>query len=79
MKRGPLTATHASPAADPHIVDPLASALGADLPTWDDSEMPTERYVASAGAATDPAGTPAPAAPSTPDDAPGPADPADRD
>ena len=52
LKRGPLSATEISPAADPHIVDPIASALGADLPTWHDPEMPTERYVASAGAAT---------------------------
>ena len=79
VKRGPLTATHASPAADPHIVDPLASALGADLPTWHDPEMPTERYVASAGVAA--AATPAiaPGAPAEPAQATGPADPADRD
>ena len=89
MNGGRLTATHASPAADPHIVDPIASALGADLPTWHDPEMPTERYVASAGAAAAAMPTPAPAAPApaaapalapdaTPDE-PDPADPADRD
>ena len=61
---GALDATHASPAADPHIVDPLASALGADLPTWHDPEMPTERYVASAGASA--VATPTPATPDPP-------------
>ena len=34
LTRGPLKATEARPAADPKMVDPLASALGADLPTW---------------------------------------------
>jgi MFS-type transporter involved in bile tolerance (Atg22 family) len=34
LTRGPLKETEARPAADPHMVDPLASALGADLPTW---------------------------------------------
>ena len=29
LKRGPLSATEVSPAADPHIVDPIASALWA--------------------------------------------------
>jgi MFS family permease len=33
LTRGPL-APDASLAADPHAVDPIASALGADLPTW---------------------------------------------
>jgi hypothetical protein len=32
--RGPLAETDARPAADPRMVDPIASALGADLPTW---------------------------------------------
>jgi len=34
LTRGPLKETDARPAADPRMVDPLASALGADLPTW---------------------------------------------
>jgi MFS family permease len=34
LTRGPLKETEARPAADPKMVDPLASALGADLPTW---------------------------------------------
>jgi MFS family permease len=34
LTRGPLKETDARPAADPKMVDPLASALGADLPTW---------------------------------------------
>jgi MFS family permease len=34
LTRGPLKETEARPAADPRMVDPLASALGADLPTW---------------------------------------------
>jgi hypothetical protein len=33
LTRGPL-APDASLAANPHAVDPIASALGADLPTW---------------------------------------------
>ncbi len=32
--RGPLQETDSRPAADPRMVDPIASALGADLPTW---------------------------------------------
>jgi MFS family permease len=34
MTRGPLLASESRPAADPHAVDPIASALGADRPTW---------------------------------------------
>ena len=34
LTRGPVVAADASPAADPRAVDPIASALGADLPTW---------------------------------------------
>lgn len=34
LTRGPLKETEARPASDPKMVDPLASALGADLPTW---------------------------------------------
>jgi MFS family permease len=81
LKRGPLSATQVSPAADPHIVDPIAHALGADLPTWHDPEMPTERYVASAGAATAAAAATTAAAtdPPPPPDPPAPAAPADPD
>ena len=34
LTRGPVLASDASPAADPRAVDPIAAALGADLPTW---------------------------------------------
>ena len=34
LTRGPLQETEARPAADPRQVDPIAAALGADLPTW---------------------------------------------
>jgi MFS family permease len=70
------------PAADPHIIDPIASALGADRPTWHDPETPTQRVATpvvapavvapSSPLAADPV-------PSVPVDVPGPADPADRD
>jgi len=51
LTRGPLKETDARPAADPKMVDPLASALGADLPTW-------TRHAAEDGNGTD--GVPAP-------------------
>ena len=38
--RGPLLETDAQ--ADPHAVDPIAAALGADRPTW--HESPTDRW-----------------------------------
>ena len=35
LTRGPLLASQTPPAcADPHAVDPIAAALGADRPTW---------------------------------------------
>ena len=36
LTRGPLLATDARPAADPHAVDPIAAAFGADRPSWTD-------------------------------------------
>ena len=36
LTRGPLLASESRPAADPHAVDPIAAALGADRPTWSD-------------------------------------------
>ncbi len=36
LRRGPLLATDARPAADPHAVDPIAAALGADRASWDE-------------------------------------------
>ncbi len=36
LRRGPLRATDARPAADPHAVDPIAAALGADRASWDE-------------------------------------------
>ncbi len=81
VRRGPLSATQVSPASDPAIVDPIASALGADRPTWRDPGTPTERVVvppvpaAPFAAAADPDVVTEPAAAV---DVPGPADPADR-
>ena len=36
VRRGPLLAADARPAADPHAVDPIAAALGADRASWDE-------------------------------------------
>jgi MFS family permease len=36
LRRGPLLASESRSAADPHAVDPIAAALGADRPTWRD-------------------------------------------
>ena len=36
LRRGPLLATDTRPAADPHAVDPIAAALGADRASWDE-------------------------------------------
>ncbi len=41
LTRGPLGAD-ARPAADPNAVDPIASALGADRPTWSEPETPAK-------------------------------------
>jgi len=37
LLRGPLLSTEAHTATDPHVVDPIAAALGADRPTWHSS------------------------------------------
>jgi MFS family permease len=42
VTRGPMGATDARPAADPRMVDPIASALGADLPTWTGHDVEDE-------------------------------------
>jgi MFS family permease len=68
--------------ADPHAEDPLAAALGADLPRWrEDPSAPASRLpeppspvAAATGAPGDPA-----TAESSPVGQPGPGDPADRD
>jgi MFS family permease len=57
LTRGPLRATDARPAADPRMVDPLASALGADLPTWT-GHAPDDEDVDGAGVAPSPTGVP---------------------
>ncbi len=36
VRRGPLLPSEAQTVADPHAVDPIAAALGADRPTWAD-------------------------------------------
>jgi MFS family permease len=74
--------TSDGPAADPHIVDPIASALGADRPTWHDPDFPTERVAAPFAAPATPV-TPDPAVPAAPETSAAPpvdvAGPADRD
>ena len=82
LSRGPLLATDARPAADPHAVDPIAAALGADRASWNE---PIGSAAGAAPAAPVPApgpDGPAPAAP-TPVaatlDRSGPSDPTDRD
>jgi MFS family permease len=94
LTRGPLRETDARPAADPNAVDPIASALGADRPTWREPEV-TPSPLPPPLAAT-PAVTPevaaAPELPATPEVAEAPAtaepsgtphagrsDPTDRD
>jgi MFS family permease len=79
-RRGPILESDARPAADPHAVDPIAAALGADRPSWDGP-------IGSAGvpaADTTPASAASPAAPAAPAareslDRSGPSDPTDRD
>lgn len=74
-RRGPLLATDTRPAADPHAVDPIAAALGADRASWD------EPIGSAAGTVAVPPGTIAVPRPpvTTPFDRPGPSDPTDRD
>jgi MFS family permease len=67
-RRGPLLETDARPAADPHAVDPIAAALGADRASWD------EPIGSAAGQAAAP-----PLAVSATLDRSGPSDPTDRD
>jgi MFS family permease len=56
--------------ADPHVEDPIAAALGADLPRWrEDPGVPSSSLAAGEGV-HDPGGT---------IERPGPGDPADRD
>jgi MFS family permease len=38
IRRGPLQLLESQTVADPHAVDPIAAALGADRPTWSHSE-----------------------------------------
>ena len=64
--RGPLAETDARPAADPRMVDPIASALGADLPTWarhDEDPEAAPVPVAPVPGATDPGEPAKPAEP----------------
>jgi MFS family permease len=65
--RGPLGEQGAHAAADPHTVDPIAAALGADRPTWRARSEPAAASDGVKGLAD--AERPAPV---------GPADPADR-
>jgi len=69
--RGPLLATDAP--ADPHAVDPIAAALGADRPTWREPEPPARPASVAGVAAAD--------VPTSPGSVvlAGPSDPTDRD
>jgi hypothetical protein len=40
MLRGPLRASEHEAVADPHAVDPIAAALGADRPSWSETRDP---------------------------------------
>ena len=73
--RGPLLETDAQ--ADPHAVDPIAAALGADRPTW--HEAPTDRWTPPATAAAPPLTEPPAVAEASPLEHAGPSDPTDRD
>ena len=68
-RRGPLLATDSRPAADPHAVDPIAAALGADRASWDE---PIRQAPAAVPAAAPPPGA-------VTFDPSGPSDPTDRD
>jgi MFS family permease len=85
LTRGPLLASESRPAADPHAVDPIAAALGADRPTWRDG---AEVGVATKRELIVTPGTPTGLETPTPDSPPagttgvehaGPSDPTDRD
>jgi MFS family permease len=77
-RRGPLLAADTRPAADPHAVDPIAAALGADRASWDE---PIGSATASGlGSESGPVAAAAPAAPvGVAFDPSGPSDPTDRD
>jgi hypothetical protein len=78
LTRGPLMETDARPAADPHAVDPIASALGADLPTWTgrgpDLDVEPDAVPTATAPVPDRGGYDAPLVPG----GAGPADPTDR-
>jgi MFS family permease len=40
VRRGPLRASEHEAVADPHAVDPIAAALGADRPSWSEARDP---------------------------------------
>ena len=78
VTRGPLQPSEARPAADPNAVDPIASALGADRPTW--SEPSAATSATADGKASVATAEPVPAATVRAFDASaGPSDPTDRD
>jgi DHA3 family macrolide efflux protein-like MFS transporter len=79
LTRGPLRETDAHPAADPNAVDPIASALGADRPTWHQSPASSEPPPPAAGPIPPVAAPPAPGPDLDPGLRAGPADPTDRD
>ena len=59
VMRGPLRPEESVTVADPHAVDPIAAALGADRPTWRDPDLGQEQVVqhespAAPGGATTP-------------------------
>ncbi len=91
IKRGPLQETDARPAADPHTVDPIAAALGADHPTWGERAAASNPMVVGGPtppqtvAVAAPDAVPAPDAAAANDEThgrqrhSGPSDPTDRD
>jgi MFS family permease len=88
LTRGPLAASESRPAADPHAVDPIAAALGADRPTWSDGAdihmVSTSELIVTPGPPTglEHAGPPTGlehAGPPTGLEHAGPSDPTDRD
>jgi len=49
--RGPLRPEESEAVADPHAVDPIAAALGADRPTWYEAELKSSSGADPVGAA----------------------------
>jgi MFS-type transporter involved in bile tolerance (Atg22 family) len=84
VTRGPIQPSEARPAADPNAVDPIASALGADRPTWSEPSAATSAGADGVAPAPTRTAEPVPAATAAAtahafDASAGPSDPTDRD